>query len=259
MFKYLVFSLVLIVLNACSTPAPSQDAKPAGDDRAKRLFQEMEERLAKAKTLECAFEIKNEFSAPGDPQTTLLLEGSLFLAGGNQVRQEMNERTDGRPLFKSLVSDGAHWWWYDKGSPPHLVNKKPGDNLSADFLTALARTGFSLPTAPLPPVEAADSRERFPVSGFRLGSKEKVGKREAQRLEYQLFIKGQNGPKGEVLPFSVTVWLDPQTSLPIKRVVTQTVLGMSITESYGKLVLNGELDAKKFELPKETKDTIVEQ
>jgi hypothetical protein len=29
-------------------------------------------------------------------------------------------------------------------------------------------------------------------------------------------------------------------------------------ESYGKLVLDGKVDAKKFESPKETKDTIVE-
>ena len=162
-------------------------------------------------------------------------------------------------MFKSLVSDGTRWWWHDKGSPPHLVNKKPWANLTADCLTELARSGLSLPTMPLPPVEAANSKERFPVSGFRLGPKEKVGEREAQRLEYQLFIKGQNGPTGEKLPFPVTVWLDPRTCLPIKRVVTQDVLGVKITESYGKLVLDGEVEAKQFELPKATKDTIVEQ
>jgi outer membrane lipoprotein-sorting protein len=257
MFKAPVFSLV-IVLAACCLPALSQDAKPAADDRAKQLFQQMENRLAKAKTLQCTFEIDDEFSAPGDPKTTRLLEGSLFLAGGNRVRQEIKERTVGRPMFKLLVSDGTRWWWHDKGSPPHLVNKKLGDNLNADFATALARSGLSLPTLPLPPVETADAKERFPVSGFRLGTKEKVGEREAQRLEYRLPIKGQDGPAGEKIFFSVTVWLDPGTSLPIKRVITQTVLGMKTTETYRTLVLNGEIEAKKFELPKVTHDTIVQ-
>jgi hypothetical protein len=92
----------------------------------------------------------------------------FVLRWGNRVRHEMYERTDGRTMFKLLISDGMRWWWHDKGSPPHLVNKKPGDNLSADFLTALARTGFSLPTAPLPPVEAVDSKERFLFRAFSL-------------------------------------------------------------------------------------------
>jgi outer membrane lipoprotein-sorting protein len=137
-----------IVLARWVGPSPGQIAKQETDNRAKQLFQKMEERLAKAKTLECAFEIKDEFSAPGDPRTTLLLEGSLFLAEGNRARQEMSERTEGRPIFHMLVSDGTRWWWHDKGSPPHLVNKKPGNNLNPDFLTALARTGLSLPGLP---------------------------------------------------------------------------------------------------------------
>jgi len=259
MFKHPGFSPVLIVLAACVTPSPGQNTNRGGDDRAKQLFQQMEGRLAKAQTLECAFEITDEFAARGDPRSKLLLEGYLFLAEGNRARQEINERADGRPTFHMLVSDGMRWWWYDKGSPPHLVNTKPYADLNADFLTALARTGLSLPNLPLPPVEAADSKERFPVSGFRLGPKEKIGEREAQRLEYQLFIKGQKEPNGEDAPFSVTVWLDPQTSLPIQRVVVQDVLGMRITESYDKLILNGKVDAKRFELPKETKETIIER
>jgi hypothetical protein len=110
----------------------------------------------------------------------------------------------------------------------------------------------------LPPVEVADSKGRFPVSGFRLGPTEKVGEREAQRLEYQLFIKGQDGPDGKPAPFSVTLWLDPETLLPMKRVVLQEVLGIKITESYGKLLLNGKVDVRKFEMPKKTEETIVE-
>jgi outer membrane lipoprotein-sorting protein len=60
MFKHAVFSLVLMVLASSTTPVLGQGSKAAGDDRAKQLFQEMEQRLAKAKSLECSFEIKAE-------------------------------------------------------------------------------------------------------------------------------------------------------------------------------------------------------
>lgn len=265
MLRHLKYSLILVLLAGWVRPSLGQTAKPETDDRgkqtddrAKQLFQEMEARLDKARTLECDFDIDNDIAAPGDPATKLLLKGSLFLAGKNQAREEIHERTDGLPVFHMLVSDGVHWWWHDKGSPPHLVNKRPGANLNAEFLTALARSGLSLPNFPLPPVEAPDSKERFPVSGFRLGAKEKIGQREAQRLDYELFIKGQNGPKGEPAPFSVTIWLDPETRLPMKRVILQKVLGIKITENYEKLSLDGKVDARKFDLPKVTKETIVE-
>ena len=258
MFNFV--KLFLVFLTVCVTRVSAQDKQPAGDDQAKQLFYKMESRLAKAKALECVFDINCEISEASEHGQAILLEGSLFLAEGNRARQEMNERTNGRPMFKLSISDGARWWWHDEGSPPHLVNSKPWASLNADYLTSLARCGLFVPTMPLPPVEAANSKERFPVSGFRLGPKEKVGKREAQRLEYQLLIKGQNGPAGEELPFPVTVWLDPKTSLPIKRVISQTVFGgFKITETYGKLVLDGEVSANKFEFPKVTKDTMVQQ
>src|SRR3954453_14804884 len=174
------FCLVAVILAGSVSLAIGQDAKPTGDGGAEQLFRKMEERLEKAKTLECAFEIKGDLQAPGDPGTDVLLDGSLFLAEGNRVREEIRESIKGHPLFRLLVSDGRRWWWHDKGSPPHLVEKKPADNLKSDFLTLLARPGLYLPTLPLPPVEVADIKEQFPVSRFRVGLKENVGGREAQ-------------------------------------------------------------------------------
>ena len=196
----------------------------------------MEEKLAKAKTLECVFDVKND---------TLSYRGFLFLAEGNRARLEINEATKGRPMRVLMVSDGTRLSGQDNGMTHPKLENTP-KNLNAEILTWVARPGVFLPQAPLPDVKADDAKDRFRVSDFTLGSKEKVGTREAQRLGYQLTVKGQNAP------FSVIVWLDLKTGLPVKRMVTSRAGGaeMTVVEPYGKLTLDEKADAKKFDLPK---------
>jgi hypothetical protein len=253
MSKHLICSLILGVLGAPGMRALAQDPKTSADDRAKQLFQKMEERLAKVKTLDGTVELKWEIT--GKHPTALLLAGSLSLAEGNRTRLDLREQTEGRPLYQLLISDGCRAWYQDAELPKPQVASKVPANLNAEILTHLARSGLLPLNSPLPPVEVAESKERFSVSKFRLGPKEKIGEREALQLEYRLDIKDQKGPKGEDVPFAVTVWLDPATSFPIKRV---SVLAgepegerLTITERYGKLVIDRPVDPRKFELPKE--------
>src|SRR5204863_6835882 len=152
------------------------------------------------------------------------------------------------------------------GSPPHLVNKPPGANLANDYRVSFARAGVYLPTLPLPPVEAAGPADRFPVTAFRFGPTERVRGRETRRVDYDLFVKGQTQPNGGPMPFPVQLWLEAETSLPVKRVVTQKLVdgagtahaGMVITETYQKSASGGAVDPKMFELPRVTGETIVE-
>ena len=251
MLRYLAFALALLSPIHIAPTALGQAAEPIDDDRANELFRAMEQRLAKANSLECAFTITTQHpEAAGEPREVRSLEGSLLLAEGNRIRLEMNERTEGRPLFHLMASDGRRLLWGDMNNPPRLVEEKPSATLNADFLTMLTRTGLYMSTMPLPPVPAG-ARDRFPVSGLRLGRTEQVGGREAQRLEYRLFVKGQKDPEGKDLPFPVSVWLDRQTSLPLRRVVRMRVLGMTelvILETYGRLVLDSVPDARGFQL-----------
>jgi hypothetical protein len=262
MRKYLIFALALLSPIRIAPTALGQPAEPIGDDRAIQLFRVMEQRLAKAKSLECAFTIAVQYpEGPGEPREVVSLEGSLLLAEGNRARLEVNERTDGRPLFQRTVSDGSRWLWQDQYSPPHLVNEKPVATLNADFLTSLARTGLYLPTMLLPPALAAETRDRCPVSGLRLGRTEQVGGREAQRLEYRLVVKGRKAPEAKDLLFQVSLWLDRETSLPLRRVVRMRVEGATelvILETYRKLVPDAGPDATRFQLPERTKARIVE-
>jgi outer membrane lipoprotein-sorting protein len=117
-----------------------------------------------------------------------------------------------------------------------------------------SRSGLLLVTFPLPPVEARDMKDRFPVSEFKLGSKEKVGDVTAQRLDYRFDVKGQKQPDGTDAPFRASVWLDPKTSLPVKRTIVWKLAGVqviAITEHYEHLAANEKIDPSVFHVPEE--------
>jgi uncharacterized protein (TIGR03067 family) len=205
-------------------------------NEAEKLFRAMEESLSKVKTLECVFDVKID---------AVSYKGSLFLAEGNRARLEINEATKGRSMRILMVSDGARLSYQDNGMLHPKIEDTP-KNLNAEILTWVARPGVFLPQAPLPDVKADDAKDRFRVSGFKLGGKEKIDEREAQRLDYQLAVKGLNDP------LSVALWIDLKSGLPVKRIVTEGVAGgkVSVTEIYGKLTLGERVDAKRFDLPK---------
>lgn len=205
-------------------------------NEAEKLFHAMEQKLDKAQTLECVFEVKIN---------TLSYEGSLFLAQGNRARLEINEATKGRPMRLLMISDGARRSFQDNGISRPQLGDTP-KNLNGEILTWVARPGVFLPSTPLPDVKADAAKDRFQVSGFELGKKEKVGEREAQRLDYQLSVKGLDHT------LSVAVWLDLTSRLPVKRVATERVAGQEtiVVEIYGTLTLDEKVDAKKFDLPK---------
>jgi outer membrane lipoprotein-sorting protein len=58
--------------------------------------------------------------------------------------------------------------------------------------------------------------------------------------------------KGQPAPFSVEVWLDQKTGLPVRRAITFRIAGnvSTITEDYEKLALDEKIDVKLFKLPK---------
>ena len=68
---------------------------------------------------------------------------------------------------------------------------------------------------------------------------------EAQVVEYQLKWPGGGSP------FSVTVWINPKTHLPLKRVLTgkHGADNIVVTETFTKTVLDGKIDEKQFVLP----------
>jgi hypothetical protein len=212
---------------------------PRGEDvsarDAEKLFRAMEEKLAKAKALECFFAVE---------LNSVRYKGSLLLGEGGKARLEINEASEAKAIRVRLVSDGTRLSYQDNGMPTPKLEDTPKD-LGADMLTWLARPGLFSPQAPLPDVKADDARDRFRVSDFRHDKEEKIGGRVTQRLSYRLAVKGQRDP------FSVVVWIDSKTGLPVKRMVSSRIGGekTTVVETYTKLTLDGKTDAKKFRLP----------
>ena len=90
-----------------------------------------------------------------------------------------------------------------------------------------------------------DSKDRFRISAFRLGDKEKVGTHETQQIVADLAVKGQADT------FSLTVWLNQKTGLPVRRLVSCRTAGgetFKLTENYSKFALDGKIDSQQFKL-----------
>jgi outer membrane lipoprotein-sorting protein len=258
MFKPITMVALLLILCA-SVPASIGQDKPRDDD-AKKLFQKMEDSLSNARTLRCDLKLKFEGTGePGGPFLKRELTGSLALEKPDRIRFELRKTAPEASDFPGIaywltISDGKRGLHEDSGTPKPQIGAAGKDDMAAGTATLLARSGLLLVTFPLPPVEARDMKDRFPVSEFKLGPKEKVGDVMAERLDYRFDVKGQKQPNGDEAPLQASVWLDPKTSLPLKRTVTWKFAGVqviSIIEEYQNMVIDEKIDPKTFHVPAE--------
>jgi outer membrane lipoprotein-sorting protein len=209
---------------------------PQEDNKAEKLFREMEGKMKKAKTLECVFEAT--FSPEGS------VKGSLALAEGNRLRLEASGKVE-RQMEMMIISDGTKL--------VAVSNKERGEerevpkSLNEMALAWFMRAGsMGLLDAP-GGTKNSDVNTLLPVSSFKLGKEKKLDGRNAQTIAYELSIKGTKSV------IAVVVWLDPKTNLPLKRVLAIDKGGgdkITITETYTRLTLDEKIDTKKFELPK---------
>lgn len=264
-----------------STPDESKPSSPEDNLRAKELFQSMESRIVKAKTVRCGF--STEFliqggggtaGAGGGPPT----DGTLVFTEGNKVRLKIEETADPDIEAGEIVSNGIRMRgsiWREiegkgkdkspkgKNRPPETpeVKKTPeiktDPRLTAVLAAMLSRVGLyhrflreifpefeQQPGKNLPPFNADKT---FPVSDFKLGRKEKVGGREAQVVTFQLALRLMElGGR----PVQVKVWIDIKTNLPLKRELIVDGGALRFTDTYTDMKLDEKLDPRLFELPK---------
>jgi outer membrane lipoprotein-sorting protein len=217
-------------------------APAAEPNEAEKLFREMEAKVAKAKNIECAYEIKMEFG-----KETGSSKGTLLIGEGNKVRVEANGEFAGMKENRTEISDGMKGV-LGKDSPASVVPKWLHQAIRASLTRAtLLNPGFVVQPGQKPDDSEYRIDERFPVTQFKLGKKEKVGDQEAQVIEYTLTMAG-----GRKETLAVSVWLDTKTQLPLKRILAATIddKKMTISETFTKLDLDAKIDPKQFELPK---------
>ena len=228
----------------------------AQDKDAEKLFRAMEKKIKDAKALEVAFTYQLE----GKPA-----KGTLLLTDDNKTRLQVSGHyffgVKGNPSF-TLVSDGKKF--KTKGAkfgiatigrpfiePGGQSEGEIGKGFHALLATTLTRGGVGLTVLALPTTTGADGtidpdtpESKMTVYDFKAGAAEKVGERQAKVLRYR-FGKGGNDD-GEI-----TLWLDAENGLPLKRVFALPKgEKIRITESYSEFKLNPKVDAKAFALPK---------
>jgi outer membrane lipoprotein-sorting protein len=228
-----------------------QDSESA---KAEKLFQAMANQLTRAKTLQCAFAIAIETK---DGKATV--KGTLAFAEGNKNHLAAEGEFFGNKVQIEMISDGMKMKtsMAAGGQPPQSATGDVPPNFNEFLLEGMARSGIFIGLFPkttkkcepqpcgvcLEQNKKAD--ELFQVSGFKLGGKEMLDKREARKIEYLLTIDKQD-------QMAVTVWVDVERNLPLKR---QLVMGkdtaqLQMIETCTNYRINEAIEAKEFAVPK---------
>ncbi len=217
----------------------------AEPNEAEKLFRDMEKKVTAAKSIECVFETKVD----GGPKVQMSLKGSVTLGEGDKCYAEGSGEESGKAFKGSFTSDGMKMLGVmdGKNQPKHDTPKQFGLIARSMITRSGALMSFFLSSSAGEKDREFKIDEEYPVTGFKLGKKEKVGDKEAQEVQYVLTISK------EKVTLASSVWLDTKTNLPLKRVMTATIekINITITESCSKLTLDTKVDLKKFELPKE--------
>jgi len=237
------------------TPPPKNSGELAGKNAgqpkpasAQQLFDAMESKLIKAKTLQCKLSIVMQ--TPGRKKPTTL-EGGLWLATKNKMNLTLMEQSKNAQSPFIVKSDGVSMAEFKMGKPEL---RKTGPFLQRAMLLSLTRSGVQLPLYYLIgsdlPNTANDPVTHLQVNKLKFVKKATLNTAKTSVVQYEL--------KTDFAPvlLDVTVWIDSATSLPVKRTVTMGVPGgkkeqsITITENYSDWVINQDIDEKRFQIPK---------
>jgi outer membrane lipoprotein-sorting protein len=227
--------LTVALLAAAAAPA---------DDPAETLFRKMEKKVIDAQTLSAKFTTEVDAKEAGP------FKGRFAAAAGNKFRIEMEGKVRGTEERITMVCDGAKVRMVGPGGMPNDQDARK--EMGGMIRVAAARVGLLAPlfltrarATDDPKKDDGDGEKAFAASGFKLGKKEAVGGVEAQAVEYTVTFAGMKET------FAVTTWIDPKTSLPVKRVlvVPDGSKKVTITEMYTDFAVGGKVDDKDFVLP----------
>jgi outer membrane lipoprotein-sorting protein len=175
-----------------------------------------------------------------DKKTALHME--IWVTDANQARCKLEiARKDRETASALIVSDGSSVVMAARGK--RLALPMPA-NLAVTLKSGLATAGADM----VPGVLLSDPlalQKCLVASGFKLGVRDKVGMRETHVLHY--VAKAKNSGPGTAV--NITVWIDTQSNLPVKRVCAMDN-GIRTEEVYSDWQLNATMDPALFELPK---------
>lgn len=223
----------------------------AGDKEAEALYARLDGKIKSAKTLQIACHgrlktagFESEFKA------------SLLMKEGNKMRMELKATgvKDGQPHSNqvTIISDGTRIRIHENdGAWQEYVATKTWNNSIA---VNISRGGFPSGLELVRVKKAGESQDAGmafrPLSqptDLVLLTKDQIGGRDVLPIEFRVKSESEFVRENNVI-----LWLDPSTSLPVKRLnVIQSDRSMSVTEDYDRFVLDGDVDETAFGLPKE--------
>jgi outer membrane lipoprotein-sorting protein len=210
-----------------------------GQDEAQKLYEAMEQKLAKTKALRFDFDL--EIARGG---AAAKLKGVLILAPENRLKLTFEGVSDKLQAKSTMVSDGktlATQRAFD--GKPESETKAVPERFSDILKNHVSRTGVYM--------GLEDSHRKNPkeasllkLSGFKMYPKEMVASVEANVIEYHLT------PPDAKFDLLCKLWLDGKTNLPLKRVLEIADRKFRVAETYTQWELDPKLPDGTFTLPK---------
>jgi outer membrane lipoprotein-sorting protein len=212
-------------------------------NEAEKLFRDMEEKILAAKV----FAVKGEMQVDGGKGDKSRVEVSLLLGQGNKARVKVTTHVGADKHVMRMVSNGTKVQirLASGGKPREVSAPRQLHQAMALTFTRLGLTAGPAAFRPRPPGAAGGAPESLlQLAAFKTGTAAKVEDRDARVIHYRLSGPGVPGPA------RVTLWLDAQTNLPLKRKIYYEKTQGRITETYTEFLTDPKVDPRYFELPR---------
>jgi outer membrane lipoprotein-sorting protein len=210
----------------------------AAQNDAEKLFEKVEARIKKAKTLQAAVTMSAQVNEKKDKRV-----GKIVIAEQNRARLEFTIEAEKRTIH--MISDGEKMSvvTFEDGTKGETRDRKKPEGLTDALKAALTHGGLFLTWPAIVDLGVHDVASTFMVSDLKLGEKEKLAGRETQAITFTLKMSGPGS-------FSGAIWIDLEKELPVK-----VELGMKeedaevkIVEEYSDWKVDERIDAKQFAL-----------
>ncbi len=224
----LSLSFALVLASAC---------RAEDSDKAKQLFQKCQDKLLSLKS----FQVKATASLEA-PTGKVSVEASIVVAQKNLAHVEI-KRDDGKGL--DVIANGHKM--RDKSKP---ASATAWPAASRDVLLVFVAEGATSSLYENCFLEAKEGKldlgNDLLLTDFRMAAREKVGDRDAQAITYGAKTRGA------LEEYAVTLWIDVETFLPLKRQgkITHRDQVSSFDESYTDVKVDEAVDPASLDTEK---------
>lgn len=220
----LLLCAVLVTTSGCDLLEQTPSANPA------TLFHNLEQRLLSANSIELTYQLIAEGAI------TANLSGTIVIQKGNVLRLRSTGTFAGQPFDLHLTSDGVSMEGGFQTDVNAFAQATPS-GLNEAIIIGATRMGLlhnhARLSGGLPPDHADEAVQSWvQVSAFTRSQIDGIEAVNAHPITFQLTVDEQ--PSGEA-----TLWLDPQTGLPLQRnqIVTFEFGDMLVTEIYQSITI----------------------